>query len=233
MLNNFDHIIEKLDNHELWDFPGGVFPAERKTLSNQTPIQRLSIPERLYVTVKQHIGVEGHLIVEVGQKVLKGQALTKSMNPFAVPIHAPTSGEVTAIDKHVSAHPSGLPELTVQISSDQQDKWTQLIPLFDYQNQPKMQVLSAICDAGISGMGGAGFPTHIKSSPKKDVDFLIINGIECEPYITSDDRLMREHAWQIRQGIDVLCHLIKPKHVLIGIIKHKLEAIEALQVAHE
>ncbi|MFT6345625.1 MAG: electron transport complex protein RnfC, partial [Paraglaciecola sp.] len=231
MLNNFDHIIEKLDNHELWDFPGGVFPAERKTLSNQTPIQRLSIPERLYVTVKQHIGVEGHLIVEVGQKVLKGQALTKSMNPFAVPIHAPTSGEVTAIDKHVSAHPSGLPELTVQISSDQQDKWTQLIPLFDYQNQPKMQVLSAICDAGISGMGGAGFPTHIKSSPKKDVDFLIINGIECEPYITSDDRLMREHAWQIRQGIDVLCHLIKPKHVLIGIENNKPEAIEAMQVA--
>jgi electron transport complex protein RnfC len=231
MQNNFDDIIEKLDNHELWDFPGGVFPAERKTLSNQTPIQRLSIPEQLYVTVKQHIGVEGHLIVEVGQKVLKGQALTKSMNPFAVPIHAPTSGEVTAIDKHVSAHPSGLPELTVHIASDQQDRWTQLSPLVNYQEQPKMQVLAAICDAGISGMGGAGFPTHIKSSPKKDVDFLIINGIECEPYITSDDRLMREHAWQIRQGIDVLCHLINPKHVLIGIENNKPEAIEALQVA--
>jgi len=231
MQNNFDEIIEKLDNHELWDFPGGVFPAERKTLSNQTPIQRLSIPERLYVTVKQHIGVEGHLVVEVGQKVLKGQALTKSMNPFAVPIHAPTSGEVTAIDKHVSAHPSGLPELTVQITSDKQDRWTQLSPLIDYKNQPKIQVLTAICDAGISGMGGAGFPTHIKSSPKKDVDFLIINGIECEPYITSDDRLMREHAWQIRQGIDVLCHLIKPKHVLIGIESNKPEAIEAMQVA--
>jgi len=231
MQNNFDEIIEKLDNGELWDFPGGVFPAERKTLSNQTPIQKLPIPEQLYVTVKQHIGVEGHLIVEVGQKVLKGQALTKSMNPFAVPVHASTSGEISAIHKHVSAHPSGLPELTVQITSDQQDKWTQLSPMVDYQNQPTMQVLAAICDAGISGMGGAGFPTHIKSSPKKDVDFLIINGIECEPYITSDDRLMREHAWQIRQGIDVLCHLLKPKHVLIGIENNKPEAIEAIQVA--
>jgi len=231
MQNSFDDVIEKLNNHELWDFPGGVFPAERKTLSNQTPIGKLPIPERLYVTVKQHIGVEGQLIVEVGQKVLKGQALTKSMNPFAVPIHASTSGEITAIHKHVSAHPSGLPELTVQITSDQQDKWTQLSPLVDYQNQPKIQVLTAICDAGISGMGGAGFPTHIKSSPKKDVDFLIINGIECEPYITSDDRLMREHAWQIRQGIDVLCHLLKPKHVLIGIENNKPEAIEAMQVA--
>jgi electron transport complex protein RnfC len=231
MQSSFDDIIEKLDNHELWDFPGGVFPAERKTLSNQTPIGKLPIPERLYVTVKQHIGVEGHLIVEVGQKVLKGQALTKSMNPFAVPIHAPTSGEIAAIDKHVSAHPSGLPELTVQIISDQQDKWIKLSPLADYQNIPKAQVLAAICDAGISGMGGAGFPTHIKSSPKKDVDFLIVNGIECEPYITSDDRLMREHAWQIRQGIDVLCQLLNPKHILIGIESNKPEAIEAMQVA--
>ncbi|MFT4811336.1 MAG: electron transport complex protein RnfC, partial [Paraglaciecola sp.] len=231
MQDNFDDIIEKLDNQELWDFPGGVFPAERKSLSNQTPIGRLPIPERLYVPVKQHIGIQGHLIVEVGQKILKGQALTKSMNPFAVPIHASTSGEVTAIHKHVSAHPSGLPELTVEITSDQLEKWTQLSPLVDYQNQPKMEVLAAICDAGISGMGGAGFPTHIKSSPKKDVDFLIINGIECEPYITSDDRLMREHAWQIRQGIDVLCHLLNPKQVLIGIENNKPEAIEAFQVA--
>jgi electron transport complex protein RnfC len=231
MQNSFDEIIDRLDNNQLWDFPGGVFPAERKTLSNQTPIGNSPIPERLYVTTKQHIGVEGHLVVEVGQKVLKGQALTKSMNPFAVPIHAPTSGEIVAIQKHVSAHPSGLPEMTVEIRSDQQDKWIHLSPLMDYQNHPKMQVLGAICDAGISGMGGAGFPTHIKSSPKKDVDFLIINGIECEPYITSDDRLMREHAWQIRQGIDVLCHLLKPKHVLIGIEKNKPEAIEAMQVA--
>jgi electron transport complex protein RnfC len=231
MQNSFEDIIEKLDNHELWDFPGGVFPAERKTLSNQTPIVRAAIPKHLYVTVKQHIGVEGQIIVDVGQKVLKGQALTKSMNPFAVPIHAPTSGEITAIHKHVSAHPSGLPELTIEISSDQEDKWTKLYPLIDYQNQPKIQVLTAICDAGISGMGGAGFPTHIKSSPKKDVDFLIINGIECEPYITSDDRLMREHAWQIRQGIDVLYHLLQPKHVLIAIENNKPEAIEALQVA--
>ena len=231
MQNSFDDIMEKLDNHESWDFPGGVFPAERKTLSNQTPIEKLAIPARLYVTVKQHIGVEGQIIVDVGQKVLKGQALTKSMNPFAVPIHAPTSGEIAAIHKHVSAHPSGFPELTIEISTDQEEKWTKLYPLIDYQNQPKMQILTAICDAGISGMGGAGFPTHIKSSPKKDIDFLIINGIECEPYITSDDRLMREHAWQIRQGIDILCHLLKPKHVLIGIENNKPEAIEALQVA--
>lgn len=231
MLNDFDDIIEKLDKQELWDFPGGVFPAEQKHLSNITPIEKLAIPERLFVTLKQHIGVEGHLIVEVGDQVLKGQALTKSMNPFAVPVHAPTSGKITAINSHVSAHPSGLPELTVEILSDNQEKWATLKPLQNYQQLAKTEVLSAICNAGISGMGGAGFPTHIKSSPKKDIDFLIINGIECEPYITSDDRIMREHAWQIRQGIDVLCHLLQPKHVIIGIENNKPEAIEAMQVA--
>lgn len=229
--NNFDEVIAKLDGEQVWDFPGGIFPAERKNLSNQTPIEKLPLPKRLYVTVKQHIGVEGHLIVEPGQSVLKGQALTKSMNPFAVPIHAPTSGTIVSIDQHVSAHPSGLPELTVEIESDQMDTWAELTPMQDYQSHPKIKVLGAICDAGVSGMGGAGFPTHIKSSPKKDVDFLIINGIECEPYITSDDRLMREHAWQIRQGIDVLCHLLSPKQVLIGIENNKPEAIEAMQVA--
>jgi electron transport complex protein RnfC len=231
MQNSNDDIIQHLDNNQVWDFPGGVFPAQRKSLSNQTPIEKLPIPSLLYVTVKQHIGVEGHVIVEPGQAVLKGQPLTKSMNPFAVPVHASTSGKIVSISPHVSAHPSGFSELTVEIESDQQDTWTELSPMQDYQSQPKIQVLSAICDAGISGMGGAGFPTHIKASPNKNVEFLIINGIECEPYITSDDRLMREHAWQIRQGIDVLCHLLSPKQVLIGIEDNKPQAIEAMQVA--
>ena len=231
MPTSFDDIITKLDNNELWDFPGGVHPPQHKQLSNQQPIAQLPIPERLYVPLKQHIGVEGHIIVEVGQHVLKGQPLTKSMNPFAVPIHAPTSGTIIAIGPHVSAHPSGLPEITIELQSDQQDTWLALKPLSDYQNQPKMAILTTICDSGISGMGGAGFPTHIKSAPKKNVEFLIINGVECEPYISADDCLMREHAWQIRQGIDVLSHLLNPKQVLIGIEDSKPEAIEAMRVA--
>jgi electron transport complex protein RnfC len=231
MNTSFTQIIQKLDSDELWDFPGGVYPAGRKSLSNQVPIAALPIPQYVYITVKQHIGVSGQLIVEEGQLVKKGQALTKSMNPFAVPVHAPTSGQVVAIEPHVTAHPSGLPELTIKIETDQEDSWQALVPLNDYQNQDKAQVLAAICEAGISGMGGAGFPTHIKSAPQKEVEFLIINGIECEPYITSDDRLMREHAWQIRQGIDVLTHLLSPKQVLIGVENNKPEAIEAMQIA--
>ncbi|WP_133468466.1 electron transport complex subunit RsxC [Paraglaciecola marina] len=231
MDNNFDDIVKKLENNELWDFHGGVFPAEQKTLSNQNLIAQLPLSKYLYVPVKQHIGVEGQVIVSEGQAVLKGEPLTQSSNPFAVPIHAPSSGKILSIGEHVSAHPSGLPELTIKIETDQQDRWLPLTPMVDYQKQSKMDVIGAICNAGISGMGGAGFPTHIKIGTTKQVEFLIINGVECEPYITSDDRLMREHAWQIRQGIDVLCHLLNPKCVVIAIEKNKPEAIEAMEVA--
>ncbi|ABG41475.1 electron transport complex, RnfABCDGE type, C subunit [Paraglaciecola sp. T6c] len=227
----YEDIVTRVQNNKLWDFPGGVFPAQQKELSNQQPIESISLPERLYIPLKQHIGVEGQLIVAPGEQVLKGQPLTRSANPFSVPVHAPTSGTVVSIGPHISAHPSALPEQTLIIEPDNLDKWAILSPLQDYQSLPKVTVLEAICNAGISGMGGAGFPTHIKAAPKKDVEFIIINGVECEPYITSDDRLMREHAWQIRQGIDVLCHLLSPKQVYIAIEDNKPEAIEAMRVA--
>ena len=227
----YEEIVTRVQNNKLWDFPGGVFPAQQKELSNQQPIESISLPERLYIPLKQHIGVEGQLIVAPGEQVLKGQPLTRSANPFSVPVHAPTSGTVVSIGPHISAHPSALPEQTLIIEPDNLDKWTMLSPLQDYQSLPKVSVLEAICNAGISGMGGAGFPTHIKAAPKKDVEFIIINGVECEPYITADDRLMREHAWQIRQGIDVLCHLLSPKQVYIAIEDNKPEAIEAMRVA--
>jgi Na+-translocating ferredoxin:NAD+ oxidoreductase subunit C len=229
--SEFDNIVNRINQGQLWDFPGGVHPPERKDLSNQVEIASIPLPPLLYVQVKQHIGVEGHLLVEVDDEVLKGQALTKSMNPFAVPVHAPASGTVTGIVEHISAHPSGLPELCIVIKPSPVQNWVELSPLPDYQNLPKIKVIEAICDAGISGMGGAGFPTHIKVSPKKNLEFLIINGVECEPYITSDDRLMREHAWQIRQGIDVLNHLLSPKQVIIAIEDNKKQAIEAMRIA--
>ena len=228
---SYDEIVTRVERDKLWDFPGGVFPAQQKELSNQTPIENIDLPQRLFIPLKQHIGVEGQLLVSQGDYVLKGQPLTHSANPFSVPVHAPTSGTVTSIGPHISAHPSALPEQTLIIEPDHLDKWTTLQPLQDYQSKPKISVLEAICDAGISGMGGAGFPTHIKASPKKDVEFIIINGVECEPYITSDDRLMREHAWQIRQGIDVLSHLLAPKQVYIAIEDNKPEAIEAMRIA--
>nr|WP_297347744.1 electron transport complex subunit RsxC [uncultured Glaciecola sp.] len=231
MFANYDQIIERLSVNQLWDFPGGVHPPQQKSLSNKSNIEFIPLEPTYYVPVKQHIGVEGKLLVAEGDRILKGQLLTASESPFSVPVHAPTSGIVAKITRHVSAHPSGIPELSVIIDADGQDTWIELKPVPDYAKADKSELIERICDAGISGMGGAGFPTHIKTNNSKPLEFLIINGIECEPYISSDDRLMREHAWQIRQGIDILVHILKPKQVIIAVEDNKPEALETMSIA--
>jgi electron transport complex protein RnfC len=231
MYPSFDSIIENLNSGKMYTFPGGVHPDDKKALSNTTPIKQPSLPALLVIPLRQHIGSDGICCVEVGDHVLKGQVLSQSSSPFSVPVHAPTSGEVVAIAPHVVAHPSGLTEMCVSIKPDGRDTWCDLSPLSNYTEVEKGKIIEMICQAGISGMGGAGFPTHIKTSTSKPVEFLILNGIECEPYITSDDRLMREFAWQIRQGLDILTHLIGPKAVVVAIEDNKQEAFEALNIA--
>ncbi|MCZ8528088.1 electron transport complex subunit RsxC [Alteromonas sp. PRIM-21] len=231
MYPSFDSIIEALEAGKLYSFPGGVHPDDKKSLSNTSVIKKPSLPELLIVPLRQHIGSDGICCVEVGDTVLKGQILSQSSSPFSVPVHAPTSGEVVAIAPHVVAHPSGLTEMCISIRPDGKDTWGDLSPIANYSELDKNKLIEAICQAGISGMGGAGFPTHIKTSTSKPVEFLILNGIECEPYITSDDRLMREHAWQIRQGLDILTHLIEPKAIVVAVEDNKPEAFEALNIA--
>lgn len=228
---DYDKVLERISLNQLWDFPGGVHPPQQKALSNTTTIELAPLEKTFYVPVKQHIGVDGKLLVSEGEQVSKGQTLTVSEAPFCVPVHSPTSGVVTRIAEHVSAHPSGIPELTITIESDGHDNWCKLEPVPDYTKATKSELIRRICDAGISGMGGAGFPTHIKTSNDKPVEFLIINGIECEPYISSDDRLMREHAWQIRQGIDILVQILAPKQVIIAVENNKPEALETMSIA--
>ncbi|MFC3093215.1 electron transport complex subunit RsxC [Alteromonas sediminis] len=230
-MTDFNHVIERLKTNRLWRFPGGVHPEDNKQLSNQVAIERPPLADVLYIPLKQHIGDQGHCIVSEGDHVLKGQALTTTYHPYAVPVHAPTSGTISHIGEHVSAHPSGLTEASITLVPDGLDEWCQLQPHADYMSMDKLKLIEILCDAGISGMGGAGFPTHIKANSRKTIEFLIINGIECEPYITSDDRLMREYAWQIRQGMDILQHIIQPKAVVVAIEDNKPEAIEAMQIA--
>jgi electron transport complex protein RnfC len=228
---SFDSIIETLDNNKLYSFPGGVHPDDKKSLSNATTIQVPPLPEHLIIPMRQHIGSDGSCCVEVGDRVQKGQILSQSATPFAVPVHAPTSGEIIAIAPHVVAHPSGLTEMCITLKPDGNDTWCDLNPISNYTEVNKNELINHICQAGISGMGGAGFPTHIKTSTSKPIEFLVLNGIECEPYITSDDRLMREHAWQIRQGLDILAHLINPKAIIVAIEDNKPEALQALNIA--
>ena len=231
LVPDWDSVFAQLNKGQMTDFPGGVHPPQAKALSNTTPIATPNLPDVLYIPIKQHSGVVGTISVSIGEQVKKGQALTYSSHPFSVPVHASTSGTITDIMEHPSAHASGLPETTIVLTPDGKDTWDLLPVIEDYKTASAMVLLERISDAGISGLGGAGFPTYIKTNTQKSVECIIINGIECEPYISSDDRIMREHALQIKQGIDILCHITQAKRVIVAVEDNKPEAYKALAEA--
>jgi electron transport complex protein RnfC len=205
----------------------------KKTLSNSARIARLPLPDKLVVPIKQHIGANGKLIVEKGQQVLKGQALTVPVANWSVPVHAPSSGTITDIASMPSAHPSALPELSIIIEPDGKDQWCELTPTPNPSELSHDELVDIIHQAGISGMGGAGFPTYVKADIKQPIEFLIVNAVECEPYITADDVLMREHAKQVVQGIELMQQILNPTLCIVGIEDNKPEAIAAMKSAAE
>ncbi|WP_174868346.1 electron transport complex subunit RsxC [Pectobacterium polaris] len=215
----------------IWDFDGGIHPPEMKTQSSQTPLRQIPLPEQFIIPLKQHLGPEGEICVSVGDKVLRGQPLTRGKGR-TLPVHAPTSGTVNAIRQHTTAHPSGLSELSIIIVPDGDDRWCERQTLTDYRAQSIDTLLAHLHQAGIAGLGGAGFPTAAKlQGGMRGIETLIINGAECEPYITADDRLMQECAEEIIQGVEILSFLLQPKRILIGIEDNKPEAISALRLA--
>jgi electron transport complex protein RnfC len=225
-------LIEQIRTGSLWDFPGGVHPAENKKQSNKTELVHAAIPSEIVLPLKQHIGKAGNLLVAVGDTVLKGQQLTASDSGFTVPVHAPTSGQITAIEPRTVAHPSGLSELCAVITPDGNDTWCEKTPVADYTEESADALIDVIRLAGISGMGGAGFPTAKKiQSGIARTEILIVNAAECEPYITADDKLMQEHADELLQGIEIVEHILKPKLTIIGIEDNKPAAIKALEQA--
>ncbi|WP_394142260.1 electron transport complex subunit RsxC [Vibrio chagasii] len=225
-------LIEQIRTGSIWTFPGGVHPAENKKQSNTTDIVHARLPEEIVLPVKQHIGKPGNLLVAAGDTVLKGQQLTALDTGFTLPVHAPTSGVITAIEPRTTAHPSGLSELSVVIKPDGLDAWIERNPVEDFSKKTSDELLDVIRQAGISGMGGAGFPTAKKlQSGLGRTDILIVNAAECEPYITSDDKLLQEHAEEVLKGIEIVEHIIQPKLTVIGIEDNKPAAIKALEVA--
>jgi electron transport complex protein RnfC len=226
-----DSIINRIDKSQFWKFHGGIHPPEQKFITENKPIRTLPLPKELILPLQQHIGQAGELLVAVGDTVLKGQPLTASDHPMEVPIHAPTSGTITAIKNSTIAHPSALKEPCLFLAPDGKEAWVKRNICSDYTKQSHSDLLQKISDAGISGMGGAGFPTYVKANTSAKIEFLIINAAECEPYITADDLLIREHCSTIVDGINILHQIIKPEHVLIGIEDNKPAAIKTLQNA--
>ena len=214
-------------------FHGGIHPPENKIQSTKRAISLAPIPSVLHIPLQQHIGASAKPCVNVGDKVLKGQRIADAQGKMSVPVHASSSGVVSAIANQVVPHPSGMQNLCISITTDGKDQWIEHEGLEDYKALSANKLVDYIRDRGIAGMGGAGFPTALKLCLGDDhiVNTLIINAAECEPYITSDDLLIRERAAQIIAGIDVLQHLIKPSHIIIGIEDNKPQACKALENA--
>ncbi len=216
-----------------WTFHGGIHPAENKHQSVRTAIVCAGVPDELVLPLSQHIGAPASPVVAAGDSVLKGQMIADAAGLVSVPLHAPTSGIVAAIEERQIAHPSGRTARCIVITPDGRDEWIEHAGVDDFKSLDRVQLLERIRAAGIAGMGGAGFPAAVKLAvrPGSRIETLIINGTECEPYITADDILMRERADQIIEGTRILAHLIEPGEILIGIEDNKPEAIEAVQAA--
>ncbi len=218
---------------KIWDIHGGIHPPERKELSNRTPIQPAPLPRQLILPLSQHIGAPAEPCVAVGERVLKGQLIATGPTFVSAAVHAPTSGTVTFIGPQPYPHASGMLAPAIVIDTDGLDQWCELAPCADFRALEPAALLAKIRDAGINGLGGAGFPTAVKltARPQQKIHTLVINGTECEPYITADDLLMREKAAELVVGIDILVQLIQPDEVLIGIEDNKPEAIAAVRAA--
>ena len=225
---------------KLHSIHGGVHPPFHKDESTSLPIKDAGTPPELVVSLHQHAGAPADPDVSVGERVTKGQIIAHAVhNRISANVHAPTSGIVTAIEERILPHPSHLADQCIVIQSDDKNEWVSepekgyLKPIADYQNTDIETLLERIQQAGIVGLGGAVFPTAVKISGAKHhpIDTFIINGAECEPYITCDDMLMRERSADIVSGIRIIQHMVKPKKCLIGIEDNKPQAIEAMTQA--
>ena len=217
---------------DIYPFNGGVHPPENKAQSTQLPIGQLSLPEKLVLPLRQHVGNIPKVKVQVSEHVLKGQLIAEAEGTVSAAIHAPTSGMIIAIEDAIIPHPSGLPDRCITIKPDGKDKWI-AHQAQDWKTADRKNLVASLRLSGIVGLGGATFPTHIKlrTDGKSGIHTLVINAAECEPYITCDDMLIRERADEIVQGIAIAQYLLGAESVLIGIEDNKPEATKAMQAA--
>ncbi len=212
-------------------FRGGIHPEQRKHTCD-AEIEILPPPERLYIPLLQHAGSPSRALVRVGQHVLKGELIADAMDRVSAPVHASTSGVVVAISEHVAPHPSGLPCPVVVVESDGLDAWCETTPPADPLALTPLEVAQLIERGGVVGLGGAAFPAAVKlRQAAGKVATLIINAAECEPYLTCDDRVMRERALGVVDGIRLILHALEAPEAVIGIEDNKPEAAALLRHA--
>lgn len=219
---------------KVWELPGGIHPPENKFQSLQLPLGEIPLPPRLVIPLNQHMGTPAQPVVNVGDRVLAGQLIGAADGTFSANTHASTSGTVVAIEERAIPHPSNIAAESVVIEPDGKHEWVEREECADYRSKDRLELLAKIRAAGIAGLGGAGFPTAVKLAPKSTqvIDTLILNGAECEPYITADDMLMQVRADELVAGTLLLSHILHhPKNLLIGVEDNKPKAIAALKAA--
>ncbi|WP_457914045.1 electron transport complex subunit RsxC [Candidatus Hartigia pinicola] len=223
------NLLNWLKKHNTRNFSINIHSPRMTIPTSQIPIQIASPPKEYIIPLQQHLGPEGKLIVNIGDYVYKGQALTQGFG-CTVPVHASTSGKIIAIKAMSTANSSGLKELCVCIEPDGLDTWCTLYPEPRFFKLTSQQILQKIQQAGIVDLDGLGSPTASKLiSAQNKIHTLIVNTAECESYITANDQLVQEHADEVIEGCRILKHLLKPNKILISIEDNKPNAILALR----
>jgi len=211
-------------------FRHGVHPVEHKSLTDSNPIERVAFPDKVVLPLSQHIGGPSRPVIKVGDKVYRGQIIAEATSFVSVPLHASVTGSVTSIEKH--HHPSGRMDEAITIKVDHNSPQTLFDErAIDWEHLTNQELLEQIKQGGFVGLGGAAFPTHVKLGiPEgKQARWLVVNGCECEPYLTSDHRIMLEWADSIFLGIRVLQKILATKKTYIGVETNKWDAIKSLE----
>ena len=217
---------------KLFRFRGGVHPDGHKECAAQSII-RMPLPARLRIPMQQHIGAPAEAVVRTGQYVLKGQLLGNAVGAISAPVHAPTSGTVVEMGMLPAPHPSGLPSYCVVIEPDGNDLWDEFPTPRDPLEMPSEIIAERVAAAGVVGLGGATFPSAVKlgAANNRHIHTIIINGGECEPYLSCDDRLMRERVEEVIDGVRIILHAVRWGRAVIAIEDNKPEAIATMRAA--
>jgi electron transport complex protein RnfC len=221
---------------KLFRIRGGVHPEDRKSLSAEQAIESLPMPPLLHIPLQQHIGAPAEPLVHRGEQVKKGQMLARSQGTISAPVHAPTSGRIMGVGGYPAHHPSGLLVRTITLQPDGEDAWIDALePVADPFGLPPDEIARRVAEAGIVGMGGATFPSAVKLNLRNRyaLHTLVINGAECEPYLTCDDRLMQEQTEQVLDGVRLMAHALGVGRILIAIENNKSQAQAAMRRAAE
>ena len=217
----------------LYTFHGGLQLPGHREISAAAPIASGGIPPVLVLPLQQHIGEPAKPLVQPGDTVYKGQLIAKPVGVVSAPVHASSSGTVVALEDRPVPHPSGLPAGCIVIETDGKDSLLEMdrSPI-DYAHTEPAKLCEHIREAGIVGLGGAGFPAQVKlDTHRQHIELLVINAAECEPYISCDNRLLQERAAVVIEGIRILRHIVQPEHCVIAIEDNMPAAEQALTTA--